>query len=870
MGSPKGQKRDGRSTDIKFRWLTKTMGIEYKWWQELASQWMEKQEVSISDKLSALSWFFTIYIPNCAPYASSDILSFFSGRNGHISSADEMQRYLKENGVIDSNEITRRINICCDFIDSVILHNFSELDDYNNICPVVNNPLSKLRYPNQRTETVRIPLPYRYIKELRQIICPVPKSPESKQSAIQKETHLPPYKQCHFRDWKWAQENTGNGDWFNVDPKMIDKNDPDCVWRIKTEDAEDNYQLWSPVKSMVIFIKLHLPLRTYQVRMLDSGESDTWRYQYGAWVINDLHDFAIGTPKRPFHKGVFNRIYDSMNGIYSTGLYINTNKTADKNKNELDRGYSIPWQHEEVLYWLEKLRNWQEKYNPINEQVSCVELERKHTKHTKSAGQLQQMGEFCFLMRNASAKNSIDKTKPVTDESLALFWYQLLFHLENKLYQSGDRLSNGEPLKLVTTDKSLKKSVSTLFPLHSLRVSLITAYCLNTTLPLPVISKLLAGHSRLLMTIYYTKLTPSVMAQKMSEAETELDETSEQSIRCFIKDASMSQIKCKMVYHNEDSIEAALANRNPIGWEARACGLCLVGGNTVRSDELSTIGGCWNGGPVVRASRDAKSRIYGSVPHGPENCIRCRWFITEARYLPALNAKFNQLGYLAHQAANLAAEIEGELDALKDQQFIAEEKNLIFTKKSELQILQRRYEKQLVEADEYAKDWISCFELMNRIIQIELARKASDDSEKIIAIGDENDISQCVKLIETNSELLHLSLLCDDAEFYPDLLDELRKTPVIEKRTRMLSRILMRAGFEPLFMEMDDKQQLIAGNAMLRHMSKIADHDDKLEGYRKAASYLEAEEYLIEMKLLDCGISAITKSNTPLKLSTRF
>lgn len=133
MGAKKGQKNDGRSTDIKFSWLTKTMGIEYKLWQELASQWMEKQKVSISDKLSALTWFFTSYIPNCAPYASSDIISFFSGWNGHISSTDEMQRYLKENGVIDSNEITRRINICCNFIDSVVLENFSELDDYNNI-----------------------------------------------------------------------------------------------------------------------------------------------------------------------------------------------------------------------------------------------------------------------------------------------------------------------------------------------------------------------------------------------------------------------------------------------------------------------------------------------------------------------------------------------------------------------------------------------------------------------------------------------------------------------------------------------------------------------------------------------------------------
>ncbi|MDG2392450.1 MAG: integrase, partial [Thalassotalea sp.] len=96
------------------------------------------------------------------------------------------------------------------------------------------------------------------------------------------------------------------------------------------------------------------------------------------------------------------------------------------------------------------------------------------------------------------------------------------------------------------------------------------------------------------------------------------------------------------------------------------------------------------------------------------------------------------------------------------------------------------------------------------------------------------------------------------AEFYPDLQDELRKTPVIEKRSRQLSRVLMKKGFEPIFLEMDDKQQLIAANAMLRQMAKIADPDDKLEGYRKVANYIEAGEYLEENKLFNAGMDALT------------
>ncbi|OXV26101.1 hypothetical protein CDL31_22290 [Enterobacter kobei] len=90
------------------------------------------------------------------------------------------------------------------------------------------------------------------------------------------------------------------------------------------------------------------------------------------------------------------------------------------------------------------------------------------------------------------------------------------------------------------------------------------------------------------------------------------------------------------------------------------------------------------------------------------------------------------------------------------------------------------------------------------------------------------------------------------------MLDELRKTPVIQKRSVQLSRVLMKKGFEPVFMEMDDKQQLIAANAMLRQMAKIADPDDKLEGYRKVVGYIEAGEYLTNNNLFSEGIQALT------------
>ncbi|MCO6057961.1 integrase family protein [Pseudomonas sp. MOB-449] len=100
-------------------------------------------------------------------------------------------------------------------------------------------------------------------------------------------------------------------------------------------------------------------------------------------------------------------------GDVHIGIYVNTNKTADAGKDVLDRGYVIPWRHERVLYWLEKLRNWQEKYNPITQPTPWADLKPKHLGDVKSPQVLARMGMSCFLFRHAAASNAEDRHKYV-------------------------------------------------------------------------------------------------------------------------------------------------------------------------------------------------------------------------------------------------------------------------------------------------------------------------------------------------------------------------------------------------------------------------------------------------------------------------
>ncbi|MHC8337763.1 gamma-mobile-trio integrase GmtZ [Pseudomonas sp. HLT2-19-2] len=850
MVKGKREEYNGRSEDYEFTWLAER-GLKWNVWREWMSGWIASNKSGVHHRMRALIWFTNVYLPLIPN--PSDAHGLF--RLSTQTSLPDLQTALEQTMSVATATGIR--NHIYSFFEWILDGYYTEPDDRGVNLRTVANPFSKGKYVSGHvSESVYTPLPYAYIREAREILCPNDRG--------------------SFSDWKWAHLQSGQmrsngreagrgGDWFAVDPSVIDKDDPDCVWRKRTviryngkNNADlDIYEIWAPVRSVALLLKLHLPLRTYQVRFLDSGEADTWRYVNGSWVINDQHKFALGSERNPWGRGVFCRVHNKDTGEHMTGLHVNTNKTADKNKEERERGYTIPWQHEDVLYWLEKLRNWQEKYNPIDRPQPCIDLDSStHFGFNKSEDQRREMGSICFLFRDAAHLQG-GTSKPITRSVMDTLWYKLLSALQERVHDRGQTLSDGSKFEFVQDypdeyeGKFAPKKVATHFPLHSLRVSLLTCYAMEGSVPMPVLSKLIAGHSRLLMTLYYVKPSISQVSNAMSEASKKVDAAQHESLRVFLKDASLRQITSKTVYQDQASIEMAMANRNPLGWEHRHIGLCLVGGNTVKSDEKSTVGGCWNGGELF-GQRGVP--IYLAVPHGPENCIRCRWFITDARYLDPLRAHFNNLSYKASLAAKLAVEHEQIRDELLEERYFAQEEGKPFTRQAELQQAERRYEKQITEADEYAKDLVACFQIIGRLVSIEEDREEGDESTKLVAVGSMEDVRHPISFIETDSEMLQLAQICEDAEIYPDLMDDIRKSPAVEKRSRALNRVLMSQGYVPIFMNMDDRMQLIAGNAMMRAMASKANPTNQLEGFRMASGVLEAGQNL---GLLPSGISAL-------------
>ena len=439
-----------RSVDFEFSWVTRELGERWEPWRALAAQWLATKRRSTSDRVFTMRAFLEGYLHK--QDLPVDPAWFFSRANA-VPDFYQTACPQTAKGVIYSR-------YAHEFAQWVLESQFSEPDDHGRpvIFSMYHNPIAVRSYGevHRPTESVRSPLPYRFIRELREVLAPGK----------------------HFRDWTWAQERHSSkrgaavncGDWFAVDPSAVDDADPDCVTRqVRSATGETVTQMWSPVRAVALWVKLTLPLRTHQTLMLDSGEADTWRYETKTWVLNS-RPLAQGTSRKPLRRGVFRRVEDYETSDVRTALYINTNKTADVRRDEDQLGYVIPWQHEELLYWLEKLRNWQEKYNPIAAPASWTQLEIRHLKTAKSRQELERRPPTCFLFRHAAGTGAA-RSLPLPATSPERMWYALLAELERRCAQRGDVLADGRPLQFVVPTMRDGGCI-TLFPLHSLRVSL--------------------------------------------------------------------------------------------------------------------------------------------------------------------------------------------------------------------------------------------------------------------------------------------------------------------------------------------------------------------------------------------------------------
>jgi hypothetical protein len=823
-------------------------------WRLLAMEWLKGETRGIKKRLGALVSFFEGYL--VSQNLPLDPKMFLS-RETILPDFYKTACPDSAHGVAYNNSIHA-------FLTFVLLRECSEPDDYGRpvVLPAYHNPVARRSQSGlpKLDESIHSPLPYGYIDELRQMLAQGP----------------------HFQEWIWAQSALGAEigsrgfaapDWFDVTSDQIDKNDPDCVWRVRPRSQQsggDVLEMWSPVRWVALLVKLILPLRTFQVRMLDSGEADTWRYDSTAkdpssiWQLNDhplTQHLRDGSGRRPLQQGVFRRSRPLIDGEEtSTVLYINTNKTADIVRSGPDKGYVLPWvaggpEHSDVFYWLEKLRNWQSKYNPIRSRTSWTELDSRHMA-AKSEVQLAGYPDTCFLFRLPEARLG-ERHLPIGDNTLQPAWFELLEALQNRLAARGETHANGAPIRLVPPPEEGNGKRTTLYPLHSLRVSLVTALALEGQVPFPILQKLV-GHSRLLMTLYYTKPGATRINAALSDAARRLEAQKDASIQNFLLDTEHDQLLQQAICNSPSSLAAAVpehpASRSPAGWMPMHHGLCLVGGNTSEVEGRRSIGGCYNGGPIITPPPKQKN---GPVPGGSRNCVRCRWFVTREHHLPALVAHFNTIAYHFDEARDMCLGHEANLQDLKRRRAAAEAAGEPFGELDALRQAERIWETSMKRFSDLAEDLVACWRLIERC-------KAALDNPTgngtaLVAVGTAFDLD--VAFEETESELLQLSVVCQDAEVYPDL----EPGKAIIRRSQLLDAALYQDDLPPMFMKLSEKDQLRVGNAFMRHLAGQMDPENPALGQRRVIELIDAGERLSDYLGVDLNKFLPVAAAQPLK-----
>ncbi|MBM3111649.1 integrase family protein [Pseudomonas arcuscaelestis] len=819
----KGVKRE---TDTTLGWVAREYP-QLAAWRILAVEWLKGETHGVSDRLYALVAFLERYlIQQGLPLDPAEFLT----RNTVLPD-------FYRTGCPDSAYGVKCNNRIHSFLNFVLLREFSEFADGGQsvVSPAFRNPVPRMSYSGlpRRDESVHSPLPYGYIDELRQMLAAGP----------------------NFRDWQWAQCELGGEigqaarlgpDWFQVSDEQIDRDDPDCVWR-ERKMANPHYrggavlEMWSPVRWVALLMKLLLPLRTFQVRMLDSGEADTWRYEGGDWTLNPSR-LAQGSDRHTLRQGVFRRNTSLADGdSASTVLYINTNKTADIAKSGPEKGYVLPWLfggpvYQDVIYWLEKLRNWQEKYNPISRRTRWSELDGRHI-DAKSDLQLASFPDACFLFRMPEAVEG-DRHLPLTEKTMILAWCRLLAELELRLADRGETHSNGAPIRFLPLSEGRRYRVTTLFPLHSLRVSLITALALEGQVPFPVLQKLV-GHSRLLMTLYYTKPGATHIRDVLLGAAERLEVNKVSSIQNFLLDTEHEDLLQRAICNSPPSLAAAIplhpAARTPTGWMPMHHGLCLVGGNTSDVDGNGAVGGCYNGGSII-AKNYSSSQRYGPVPGGSRNCVRCRWFVTEPHHLPALVAHFNNLAYHFDEERNDCLLRENNLQDMKKQRVEAEETGQPFTQLGAYRQAERVWEASMKRFSDLAEDLVACWRLIERCKAA--LNSSHGDGKQLIATGGMSDVQ--IAFEETESELLQLVGVCENAEIYPDL----QPGKAVFRRSQLLDAVLYGDDRRPVFMLMTEQEQLFAGNVFMRRLAQQMNPENPALGRREVIQLIDAGERL--------------------------
>jgi hypothetical protein len=625
--------------------------------------------------------------------------------------------------------------------------------------------------PSQSTKP---PLGYEYILRARNFIVPNGEQVLQTRPCLKDMPHL----QDFFAT---------RADWIYLDESLIDRDDPNCIWRKVKADCKmkdncevvDSYQIWSPVRFVALYTLLRFPLRGQQILWLDSGEADNeiavFDAEYGGvrWEKNTGPLAGKGSKKRRSQAAVQRGDKDAPK------LYVTTNKTGRE-----EGGYEVPWIPDDLLYWFLLLRDWQAKYNSLKEPTRWSDIKLRAATNEKI---LQARGTQCFLFRTDASGQPTFTTTAFAHTLPALLY---------AIQRPGENLASESPNFKATNQRYISP-----YTPHSLRVSLITAFIADGEAPIYLISKLV-GHASLVMTIYYIRLNSDQMRRTMGETEKRAAEISTQRHAEAVRTQGLQPLRHQLIATdgNRLLLESDMPNSACVVFDH---GICPMSGAA-----------CQIGGEVV-AERKVESH-YTPVEAGylgQKNCPRCRFFVTGVPFLGSLVALANELALEIHAESARFQSYAAEVEQLEQDRYDACQTNQPDTQQSKRKQASANQQLSAGKLDGLLTDYAAvnhyvqgCLKLINEGEQ----GGESENGVRLIAGGDLAEVGVAFEESKTNYHLL--AEICQNATIYRSA-NPSRAVPLI---AQAIDRMAENNGLAPTMFRLDDEQKLVVANEMNR------------------------------------------------------
>lgn len=559
------------------------------------------------------------------------------------------------------------------------------------------------------------------------------------------------------------------------------------LWFTWLDPETGNAQpVFSEVLPRLMLLLLDIPLRTIQARRLDSGEGDEerWDVQSQRWIAN-TGPFAghwLKQRAKNIRRGAIRRIAGAgPAGGEVTGLYINSNKTQDASQLfDETSGYEIPWQHDEVIANLDAMRRWQEKYNPVLAPLPRASVPKFVFKDEPSATVRETQPDRFYLFREPLNQGKRGNEAPPTYPALLQFFHDALAELERRL-NADDPHSE---LKIITRRDASGLPKQAIFSMHGMRSSTLTSLY-EQGVPIGMLSKLVAGHATILMTLRYVKYEPAHVSHVLTEARQKSMADDALQFRQVLGSSTFAEAARMTARLADDGLQQIHGQyTGPSSWSGMDIGICPNG------QTLCHIGG--ERTRTKRAKDGPDKSTYAPVSGGPRNCVRCRFFVTGMPFLIPLCGHSNAISAKADAVSRRLDSTDDELKELKRRrhELAGESQGVPDEVRRRIQVLEAEWDADHVRRDQYLADFHATLVLIERIRSL----SSQTDDGSVPMIVDELGVPEVSGRESTRFELS--DAVVQMGRFFPSLASE----DMERERDGFLDRVLYNEGYVPFSM----------------------------------------------------------------------